>query len=125
MPSPEHITAEAYATYGAPRSYADDAFAALESVSAPHIQGFIGYVAGQPAAAAALYLTHGVAGIGWVGPEQRGHGYAEAVTWAAIREGFRRGATFANLQASPMGRPIYERMGFETLTEYRVLVGPV
>ncbi len=48
----------------------------------------------------------------------------EAVTWAALREGFRRGGAFANLQASPMGRPIYERMGFITLTEYRVLINP-
>jgi hypothetical protein len=45
-------------------------------------------------AAAAVYLTHGVAGIGWVGTlsAHRGHRYAEAVTWAAVREGFRRGA---------------------------------
>ena len=118
-----HVAAGAYATYGAPPEYSDDAFALLESVCAPHIQGFVGYLGDQPVAAAALYVTHGVAGIGWVGtlPEQRGHGYAEAVTWSAIREGFRRGAAFANLQASPMGRPIYERMGFITATEYRVL----
>jgi ketosteroid isomerase-like protein len=120
------VTAAAYATYGAPPQYSDEAFAALASVCAPHIQGFVGYVESQPVAAAAVYLTHNVAGIGWVGtvPDQRGHGYAEAVTWAAIREGFRRGAAFANLQASPMGRPIYERMGFITPTEYRVLFKP-
>lgn len=120
-----HVMAEAYATYGAPREYADDAFVSLESVCAPHIQGFVGYVDGKPASAATVYVTHGVAGTGWVGtaPEHRGHGFGEAVTWAAIRAGFRRGAAFANLQASPMGRPIYERMGFNTLTEYRVLVG--
>jgi len=34
------------------------------------------------------------------------------------------GPFFANLQASPMGRPIYERMGFVTMTEYRVLAAP-
>jgi ketosteroid isomerase-like protein/GNAT superfamily N-acetyltransferase len=121
------VTAAAYATYGAPPEYAEDVFAALESVCAPHLQGFVGYVDGAPVAAAAVYITHGVAGIGWVGtqPARRGHGYAEAVTWAAIREGFRRGAAFANLQASPMGRPIYERMGFITPTEYRVLFGTV
>ena len=121
------VTAAAYATYGAPPEYAEDAFVSLESVCAPHIQGFVGYVAGAPVAAAAVYVTHGVAGIGWVGtlPQQRGHGYAEAVTWAAVREGFRRGAAFANLQASPMGRPVYERMGFITPTEYRVLFGPL
>lgn len=122
-----HVTAAAYATYGSPTEYAEDAFAALESVCAPHIQGFVGYLGAEPVAAAAVYVTHGVAGIGWVGtvPAQRGHGYAEAVTWAAIREGFCRGASFANLQASPMGRPIYERMGFITPTEYRVLYGTI
>jgi len=121
------VAADAYATYGAPPAYAADAFASLDSVCAPHIQGFVGYILTLPVAAAAVYVTHGVAGIGWVGtrPEQRGKGYGEAVTWAAIREGFRRGGAFANLQASPMGRPIYERMGFGTPTEYRVLFGRI
>lgn len=118
------VSAEAYATYGAPPEYAADAFARLESVCAPHIQGFVGWAGDAPVAAAAVYVTHGVAGIGWVGcvPTARGKRYAEAVTWAAIREGFRRGAGFANLQASPMGRGVYERMGFIAPTEYRVLV---
>jgi uncharacterized protein len=121
-----HVTAEAYATYGAPREYSEDAFASLESVCAPHIQGFVGYTDGKPVSAAWLYMSHGIAGIGWVGtvPEQRGHAFGEAVTWAVIREGFRRAGAFANLQASPMGRPVYERMGFSTLTEYRVLIRP-
>jgi hypothetical protein len=118
------ITAEAYSTYQQPREMTEDAFAALESVYAPHLQGFVGYVEGKPVAAAAVYLTHGVAGIGWVGTlsAHRGHRYAEAVTWAAVREGFRRGAAFANLQASPMGRAVYERMGFITPSEYCVLI---
>jgi hypothetical protein len=119
------VTAEAYAVYQQPRELTEDAFASLESVCAPHIQGFVGYVADAPVAAAAVYLTHGVAGIGWVGTlsAHRGQRYAEAVTWAAVREGFRRGATLASLQASPMGRPVYERMGFITPSEYRVFVG--
>ena len=120
-----HVTAEAYATFQQPAALAADAFAALASVCAPHVQGFVGYLGGAPVAAAATYVTHGVAGIGWVGtvPGQRGRRYAEAVTWAAVREGLRRGGAFANLQASPMGRPVYERMGFITPTEYRVWVG--
>jgi ketosteroid isomerase-like protein len=119
------ITAEAYAVYGQERKTAEAAFAALESVCAPHLQGFVGYAGGKPVAAAAVYLTHGVAGIGWVGcvTEARGKRYAEAVTWAAIREGFRRGGAFANLQASPMGRAVYERMGFITPSHVQVWVG--
>jgi ketosteroid isomerase-like protein len=119
------VTAEAYAVYGQPRAFAEAAFASLESVCAPHVQGFVGYLDGKPVAAAALWLSHGVGGINWVGTttEHRGRGFAEAVTWAAVREGFRRGAAFANLQASPMGRPVYERMGFITPSHYRVLIG--
>lgn len=120
------VSGAAYAVYGSPTEYADDAFSSLESLCAPHIQGFVGYLGGQAVAAAATYVTHGVAGIGWVGciPEARGRRYAEAVTWAALREGLRRGGNFAALQASPMGRPVYERMGFATPTEYRILFKP-
>jgi GNAT superfamily N-acetyltransferase len=119
-----HVSAEAYATYGQSRAYSADIFATVESVCAPHLQGYVGYADGEPAAAAALYSSHGVAGIGWVGtvPDHRGHGYAEAVTWAVVREGFRRGAAFVNLQASPMGAPVYARMGFATPTAYHLLV---
>jgi ketosteroid isomerase-like protein len=119
------VTAEAYSVYQQPRELTEDTFASLASVCGPHIQGFVGYADGAPVAAAAVYVTHGVAGIGWVGAisSHRGRRYAEACTWAAVREGFRRGGTFASLQASPMGRPVYERMGFATPSEYRVLVG--
>ena len=119
------VTADAYAVFQQPREFAEDTFASLDSLFAPHIQGFVGWLDEEPVAAAALYESHGVAGIGWVGTvaERRGQRYAEAVTWAAVREGFRRGAQFANLQASPLGRPVYERMGFATPTHYRVLVG--
>jgi GNAT superfamily N-acetyltransferase len=66
-------------------------------------------------------MAHGVGGIGWVGtlPEEFGRGYGRAVTEAVIAEGFRRGACFMNLQASPMGEPMYRRMGFTTPTHYR------
>ncbi len=119
-----HVSAEAYATYDQSRAYTADVFATLESVCAPQVQGYVGYVDGEPAAAAALYASHGVAGVGWVGtvPRHRGKGYAEAVTWAVVREGFRRGAAFVNLQASPMGGPVYARMGFTTPTSYHLLV---
>jgi hypothetical protein len=35
-----------------------------------------------------------------------------AMTWTAAWEGFRAGAGLAALQASEMGRGVYERLGF-------------
>ena len=65
-------------------------------------------------------LSHGVAGIYWVGtlPEARGRGIAEACTRAATNAGFAAGASFAALQASVMGEPIYRRMGYREVTRY-------
>lgn len=119
------VSLAAWSTYGTPAAYLEDIFRELESLCSPSIQGFVGWLGDTPVAAAATYLTHGVAGIGWVGcvPEQRGKQYAEAVTWAATRAGLRRGGDFASLQASPMGAPVYRRMGYETLTTYRTWVG--
>lgn len=45
-------------------------------------------------------------------PEHRGRGLAEALTRAVLREAQRRGLRAANLNASPMGRGLYERLGF-------------
>ncbi len=118
------VTQAAYRVYGIEPELCDDTFASLGSLAAPHIQGFVGRVHGEPVATAAVYLSHGVAGINWVGtaPAHARRGYAEAVTWTAVREGFRRGAALASLQPTHMGRPVYERMGFVAVAEYPVLV---
>ena len=58
-------------------------------------------------------------------PEERRHGYGEAVTAAATNDLFSSGAQAVVLQASAMGAPIYERMGYRTFTTYsRWLVEP-
>ena len=118
------VSARAYEVYDISPELCEDTFASPESLSAPHIQGFVGRVDGEPVAIAAVYVTHGVAGINWVGtlPERSRRRYAEALTWRAIREGFRRGAAFASLQPTHMGRGVYERMGFVAVAEYPVLV---
>lgn len=48
----------------------------------------------------------------YIRPEHRGRGLAEALTRAALREAQARGLRAANLNASDMGRTIYERLGF-------------
>jgi len=50
---------------------------------------------------------------------QRGRGFGEVMTAHAARQGRARGCDHASLQASVMGRPVYERMGFRQNREYR------
>jgi predicted acetyltransferase len=52
----------------------------------------------------------------------RRRGVGEALTWHAVREGVAAGCRSATLQASEMGRPIYERMGFRLVAPYKTFV---
>jgi acetyltransferase (GNAT) family protein len=115
------LMASAFGVYGTPAESTAEHFATLASVSGPATQAYLAWRRDRAIAGATLYMAHGVGGIGWVGtlPEEFGHGYGSAVTWAVIDEGLRRGARFMNLQASPMGEPMYRRMGFLTPTYYR------
>jgi GNAT superfamily N-acetyltransferase len=81
---------------------------------------FVGYVHGAPVACATLTVTEGVAGIASVGTlrSARGRGLGTAMTWAAVDAGRELGADVAYLAASPMGYPVYERMGFRRVAEY-------
>jgi len=114
------VTGAAYATYGMPPKMAARQFADHRFFDQPHVAAFLARVAGAPAAAAMVMVTHGVAGIYWVGttPEARGHGLAEACTRIAGNAGFDMGAEVAALQASVMGEPIYRRMGYREITRY-------
>jgi len=89
-------------------------------VSHGWIRAFVVYVNGEPASASAFIDAGGVAGIYNVAtvPEFRRRGLGEAATWAAVEEAARRGHTLITLQASEMGFPIYERMGFRVVDRW-------
>jgi len=119
------VVTAAFAVYYAPHeSLVRANFPTLDCVAGRHRQAFVGWRDGTPVAAAILYLSHGVAGIGWVAarPDGERRGFATALTWAVAAEGFRRGARFASLQASAMGEPVYRRMGFEIVGRCRELI---
>jgi ribosomal protein S18 acetylase RimI-like enzyme len=76
---------------------------------------FVGYLHGDPVATVSLVTAGGTAGIYNVTTVEaaRGRGIGAAMTVAAARHGAARGFDLATLQASRMGRPVYERLGFE------------
>ncbi len=75
----------------------------------------LAYRNGHPAGVGNGFITGETLGIYNVAtlPEDRGHGVGTAITSALMREGRNRGCTHAILHTSPMGRPVYEKMGFE------------
>jgi hypothetical protein len=119
------VMGAAYATLGMPEDVAPAVLGRLDVMLAPHIVTFLARLEdGTPAAGAMVILTHGVAGIYWVGttPAARGRGLAELCTRAAGNAGFDMGARIAALQASIMGEPVYLRMGYVEITRYPFLV---
>jgi ribosomal protein S18 acetylase RimI-like enzyme len=89
-----------------------------------NVAAFLAYVEGRPAAIAMTIVTRGIAGVYWVGTseEARGRGLGRTLTATAVNAGFELGAESASLQASPMGEPVYRRLGFETIFKYRLLM---
>jgi GNAT superfamily N-acetyltransferase len=87
-----------------------------------HLVRFAAWVDGRIVGTSALLARAGVAGVYVVAVQERfrRQGIGAALTWAAITEGRRRRLRVATLQASSMGRLVYERLGFRTVTEYRL-----
>jgi hypothetical protein len=117
------VSARAWKTYGLPPETPASIFERGESLLAPHIGGVVAYRDGEPVSCALVLLSHGIAGIYWVGTveEARGAGIGEAVTRAVANLGFEHNARLVILQASPMGEPIYRRMGFREIFKYQLL----
>jgi GNAT superfamily N-acetyltransferase len=119
------IAAASYLSLGFPPevfgSYTDHAGLLADNVAA-----FVARLDGELVSIAMTIVSHGVAGIYWVGSleEARGKGLGRATTAAATNAGFDLGADIASLQASPMGKPIYADMGYETIFDYRLLMSP-
>jgi GNAT superfamily N-acetyltransferase len=74
----------------------------------------LGRLDGRPVATATFLLAAGIVGIYDVStvPDARRRGIGTAMTVAALQAGRAAGYEVAFLQPSPMGRNLYERLGF-------------
>lgn len=118
------VSARAFASLGLPTDEALQMLAQIDRLLDRDVAGFIAYLDGQPVATALTLFGDGHAGVYWVAvvPEARGRGLAEVCTALATNAGFDRGAPVVALQASPMGLPVYQKMGYrvvESLERYR------
>ncbi|MFB9469666.1 GNAT family N-acetyltransferase [Nonomuraea salmonea] len=86
----------------------------------------VGRIDGRAVGTALLYDAHGVAGVYVVATAEpyRRRGIGAALTAAALQAGRERGLAIGTLQASGMGAPVYRRMGFVEVGEYRLFSPP-
>lgn len=104
------------------------AFQTLGSLAAEQVVAFWAEADGRGVGSAMGELdpATGFGVVGWVGTDRayRRRGIGRAVTLATIEALYRLGATAIALQASPMGLPVYERLGFRTICGYRLWLPP-
>lgn len=87
-------------------------------IQQPSLRAFVGWLDDRPIATAASCRTASTIGIYSIAtaPEARGRGIGTAMTWKLLGDA-EPGWRVATLQASAMGRPVYERMGFRLVRE--------
>jgi len=81
---------------------------------------------GVAASTAVVDPETAIAVVGWVGTDvaYRRRGIGRAITLAATNAAFDMGASLVSLQSSPLGFPVYERLGFRTVTGYTLWLPP-
>jgi GNAT superfamily N-acetyltransferase len=84
------------------------------------IRLFGGFLDDAPVATSIAIRSQNAVGVYAVGTAEsaRRRGIGSAMTWAAIDAGREWGSRAAVLQASEMGEPVYEAMGFRTVAGY-------
>jgi GNAT superfamily N-acetyltransferase len=86
----------------------------LEHFQDPTIRHYLAYVEDEPAACATIMLRDGIAGVWNVGTLRpyRRQGLASALLLRGLADAASDGCLDSVLMASPMGRTLYEEMGY-------------
>ena len=93
----------------------------------PECVVYVGYADGDPVVSGMGWRTGRTIGVYSIATIEsaRRRGYGAAMTARVVADGVAAGCDVAALQASEMGRPIYERLGFRTVVRYTAYVDPV
>ena len=103
--------------------WAGEVYRRLAAGPSSHHRLLVATQGGAPVSAASLLIDEDAVGIFFVGtrPSARRKGLGAAITHCAIRLGAEAGCRAAVLGASPMGRPVYARLGFVDCGSTRIL----
>ena len=89
----------------------------IQQLDDAHAHLYLGTVDGRPLTCAMTYEVDGEAGVFMVAtdPAAQGRGLASQLLTHALRESRERGCTSSTLQATRVGRPVYQRLGYRDL----------
>jgi GNAT superfamily N-acetyltransferase len=113
----DHVAAGAEG-FGMPVEWLDTIMTTV--LDEPAARVYVGYTDGVPVTTGLGMVTGrtiGVYNISTV-PAARRRGYGAAMTMRIVDDAAAEGCDVATLQASDMGKPTYERLGFRTVVEY-------
>jgi len=98
-----------------------------ELLDRPECVVYIGYADGAPVASGLSWRTGRMVGVYAIAtiPAARHRGYGAAMTGRIVTDGLAAGCNMAGLQASELGRPIYERLGFLVDVRYVAYLYPL
>jgi len=120
------ISCQAYTTLGFPPDEARTLLSRSERLLDPRFQSVVAYRGDEPLSTATVLRSGGAAGVYWVGTVEAGRrqGLAEACTRQVTNAAFEAGERLVTLQASAMGEPIYERLGYRSYDRMRWYLHP-
>jgi hypothetical protein len=101
--------------------------ACADLLDRPECVAYVGVADGKPVASGLGWRTGRTIGVYSIATIEaaRRRGYGAAMTARVVADGVVAGCDVAALQASEIGRPIYERLGFRTVVRYIAYIDPM
>jgi GNAT superfamily N-acetyltransferase len=114
------VAAESFMDLLFPREVSEAYFTHAERVLSPFSILATVYFEDEPACCAMAMLSHGIAGVYWVGTTKkaRGKGLAKYCVQEVSNAAIGMGARVVVLQASEFGRPVYPKIGYREFSTY-------
>ncbi len=115
------VSVLAYAMLGLPEVHTRAMFSKPEALFGNNIIGIIAYRGKEPLATSMVLMSGECGGLYWIGtrPNAQRLGLGALITVESTKLGFDAGAKVVTLQASKLGEPVYQRLGFETYDKLR------
>lgn len=115
------VSVLSYAMLGLPEVHTRAMFSKPEALLGKDIIGIIAYRGTEPLATSVAFMTKDCGGLYWIGtrPNAQRLGLGALMTVESTKLAFDAGAKVVTLQASKLGEPVYQRLGFKTYDKLR------